>query len=379
MDRSPAQPPLDGAPTAQESQQQSDELGAVLAAINEAVTVCAADGLVKRANPAAIAAFGLDPVGVEPAVLIGQLFLRHPEGRPLTVAELPSTRALRGERVSGQRLVFTNLAGREVTVLASAAPLLTAGEVSGAVVVWRDVTEHERLLAQLAAERERLEILSRRLVEAQETERRYIARELHDEVGQTLTAIKINLQSIQLRLSGQAPAPEISESIEFVERALTQVRNLSLDLRPSLLDDLGLVAALRWYVDRQAQRAGLQACFIADPPDLKLPPELETACFRVAQEALTNVVRHARARRVDVMLQQRGQQVELSIRDDGVGFNVPLTLYRASCGASLGLLGLQERVHLAHGQAEIISAPGQGTEIRARFPLPPNQSQGRSP
>jgi signal transduction histidine kinase len=229
--------------------------------------------------------------------------------------------------------------------------------------------QNTRLYGQVQAGRERLEALSHRLLAAQETERRRLARELHDEIGQTLSMVKIDLQAMQHLAAAAALEAYLVESIAIVERALQQVRSLSVELRPSLLDDLGLVPALRWYIDRQAQRAGLVANFVADSLAARLPAELETACFRVAQEALTNVLRYAQARRLEVELRRHEAELELVIRDDGVGFDVPAALARATGGASLGLLGMQERALLVGGQLEIESRLGQGTEIRASFPL----------
>jgi signal transduction histidine kinase len=132
---------------------------------------------------------------------------------------------------------------------------------------------------------------------------------------------------------------------------------------------LGLVVALRWYVDRQAQRSGFTAQFVADPLETRPRPDIETACFRVAQEALTNVTRHARAQQVRVELRQRDTELHLLIHDDGKGFDVRTAQERAAQGASMGLLGMQERVWLVGGQIAIESAPAWGTEIRVRFPL----------
>jgi signal transduction histidine kinase len=163
--------------------------------------------------------------------------------------------------------------------------------------------------------------------------------------------------------------------MDIVEQAIQQVRNLSLDLRPSMLDDLGLVATLRWYLDRQAKWAGFTAQFTADPPDLQLLSNLETVCFRLVQEALTNIMRHAQARRVRVDLRQLETELELLIQDDGLGFEVELTLARAVQGAGLGLLGMQERVALLGGRLDIHSALGRGTEIRVYLPLSSLSSQ----
>jgi PAS domain S-box-containing protein len=229
--------------------------------------------------------------------------------------------------------------------------------------------ENARLFEQVCAGRDRLQILSRQLVEVQEAERRSLARELHDEIGQALTLVKINLQAA-LRSPDPMPAPHLAESIGIVDRTLQQVRKLSLDLRPSLLDDLGLVPALRWYVDRQGQLGGFTAQFAGDPLEERLPPEVEIACFRIVQEALTNVMRHAGARQVRVELRRGQEELRLTICDDGEGFDVPAAWAGAVRGESLGLLSMEERVQLLGGRIEFESEPGQGTEIRVCLPAP---------
>lgn len=224
---------------------------------------------------------------------------------------------------------------------------------------------------------ERLQLLSQQLVEAQEAERRHIARELHDEIGQTLTAVKINLQAMQRRPDVSQMTASLQDSMEIVEQAIQQVRNLSLDLRPSLLDDLGLIATLRWYLDRQVRWAGLNAHFTATPPDLQLPGNLETVCFRLVQEALTNALRHAQAKTIWVDLQQYEKELWLLIRDDGLGFEVETTLKQVAYGKGLGLVGMQERVSLLGGRFELQSTPGQGTQIRVSLPLPGTVTEGK--
>ncbi len=225
---------------------------------------------------------------------------------------------------------------------------------------------------------ERLQLLSQQLVEAQEAERRHIARELHDEIGQTLTAVKINLQAMQRRANVSDLTASLHESMDIVEQAIQQVRNLSLDLRPSLLDDLGLIATLRWYLDRQARWAGLSTQFTATPPDLHLPANLETVCFRLVQEALTNALRHAQAHTIQVDLQQLEKELRLLISDDGIGFEVEPTLKQVVYGKGLGLVGMQERVSLLGGRFELESTPGQGTQIRVFLPLPEVAVEGKS-
>ena len=228
-----------------------------------------------------------------------------------------------------------------------------------------------RAEGRLKESRQRLQVVSRRLVEVQETERRHLARELHDEIGQSLTVAELNLQAMLQSPGTDALAPRLKESLEVVGRVQEQVRDLSLNLRPSMLDDLGLEAALRWYTGRQAILGGLQAEVRADPLEQRLDPMIETECFRVAQGALTNVVKYAKAHTVTVELSKNDEdeQLHLSVRDDGVGFDVASVRERAVRGASLGLLSMEERAELAGGGLEYDSTPGRGTEVHAWFPL----------
>jgi signal transduction histidine kinase len=213
-------------------------------------------------------------------------------------------------------------------------------------------------------------VLSERLLDVQETERRTISRELHDELGQALTAVKLNLQGIR-RASGAAIGGALDDSIEIVERAITSARDLSLQLRPSLLDDLGLAAALRWYADRVARRSELEAQVTAQLPETRLPSALETACFRIAQEAVTNVARHAHATRFTVNLRQEAGALLLTVSDDGRGFDVAAVMRTPADGRSLGLVGMAERANLAGGELVIDSSPQRGTTVVVRVPLAP--------
>jgi PAS domain S-box-containing protein len=260
-------------------------------------------------------------------------------------------------------------------VIASGVAIQLGGEVGCSFSALTDITdrklaeaERDRLVDEARAANLRLGTLSRRVLTAQEAERRRLAVELHDELGQVLTAVKINLESLA-RSAELSPAPaRLEEAIGSVELALRRVRDLALDLRPSVLDDLGLPAALRWYVDRFARDTAVEVRVSIDAvPDLE--PEIATACFRIAQEALTNVARHARARQVWLDLHLLGDGLELRVRDDGVGFDAAAARHRASLGASMGLLGMQERVSLVGGTFEIRRSAEGGTEIRAHFPL----------
>jgi len=227
--------------------------------------------------------------------------------------------------------------------------------------------EQRELERQRASQK--LQLLSHRLVEVQESERRHIARELHDEIGQSLTAAEINLQAALQLPGNEALERRLEDSIQAVERVLEQVHDLSLSLRPSMLDDLGLEPALRSYTQRQAELTGMQAEFHAAHLDSRLDSMIETECFRVAQEALTNVVRHAQAKAVTVALSRKNGHLHLSVRDNGIGFDVSTLREEAVRGASLGLLSMEERASLAGGGIQFNSSPGQGTEVQAWFPL----------
>jgi signal transduction histidine kinase len=164
-------------------------------------------------------------------------------------------------------------------------------------------------------------------------------------------------------------APRLEQSLAMIEETLQHVRTLALDLRPSMLDDLGLVTTLNWYVKRHAQWAGLTANLIVENFDERIPQYLETVCFRVAQEALSNVARHAQAQAVNLKLWQCEGAVHMLIRDDGIGFDVLKVQDRALDRVSVGLLGMEDRVMLAGGQLAIESAPSRGTTVWVRLPL----------
>jgi|GEM_PF-6040119 len=239
--------------------------------------------------------------------------------------------------------------------------LLDDPVVAGIVVNSRDISERKRA-------EELLLTFPRRLIEAQEAERTRIARELHDEIGQVLTVIALNLQAVRASALTPAATPKVDESILVVQDALHHVQNLALELRPSLLDDLGLAAAVGWFADRYSQRTGIQTEVTTDVQitDGRLSRDLETASFRIVQEALTNVARHAKAKSVSIQLRAFSDETCISIRDDGAGFDA--SAGNGAASFHLGLRGMEERALALGGRLEIKSAPAGGTEILAFFP-----------
>jgi PAS domain S-box-containing protein len=304
--------------------------------------------------------------------LLNQTHLRrtflNADGTPKPPHEFPSARALRENRpISDIETGVVMENGETAWLQVSAAPLDLPD--ASAVVITQDITERKRAAEELEVANRRLRILSRQLFHIQEEERRHLARELHDEIGQTLTAAKLNLKII----APDVPAPIISrldDSVQLLDRLLRQVRELSLNLRPPLLDELGLVPTLRWLVDQQAQRAGLRVVFTANVDGLEIDPNVQTTCFRVAQEAITNIIRHSGAKNFAVDVRREPVHFTLSVRDDGAGFDPAVIHQRTTQDFTLGLVSMKERALLVRGGFEVHSAPGQGTEIRAWFPLP---------
>lgn len=221
--------------------------------------------------------------------------------------------------------------------------------------------ENAVLFEQMQASTLRMQSLSRRLVDAQETERRHIARELHDEAGQSLISLRFGLRLLQRELDeGASVQARVTDLMAGTDAVIDGLHRLASDLRPASLDHLGLAAALRQYARSAGSRFGLSVRFKARGfSDERLPSPVETALYRVVQEAMTNVARHARASRVDILAEQRGDRVTVMIEDDGVGFDPD----RIQSGDHVGLLGLKERAEALGGSLSIESAPGAGTTI----------------
>lgn len=238
--------------------------------------------------------------------------------------------------------------------------------------------DNARLFAVAQANEAAMRDLSLRLINVQEQERRLIAQELHDELGQLLTATKINVDLARRKLAQQAPRvpadamtpllARLEDASLLVDKVLTNVRAITVELRPTLLDDMGVVPTLRWYLARFAERTGIKVQLDAPELPVRLRPETETAIYRVVQEALTNIARHAQAHQVQVQLACAGATVTASVEDDGLGFDVGAWSERPSEQQTLGLTGMQERAMLLDGRVEIRSQPGQGTRIEIELP-----------
>lgn len=239
-----------------------------------------------------------------------------------------------------------------------------------------DITEQKQAEELLVATRDRLQALSGRLLGAQEEERRRIARELHDQIGQELTSLKIQLDMLAHAAASPEQRALIIETAAAAGETLQRVRRISMDLRPPQLDALGLTAALRAHIERQSSLGRTKLHFDAGDLPRRLPGELEIACFRMVQEALTNVLRHADASNAWVELGAAGDTLRVEVRDDGRGFDADHVLLRGADSGGTGLLGVRERVLLAGGMLDIRSRPGQGCTMTVTFPIPDSGANG---
>ncbi len=210
---------------------------------------------------------------------------------------------------------------------------------------------------------------ARHILHAQEEERKRIARELHDETSQALTSLLISLALLEESVTDPIGRERISDTRALAHETLRAVRNMSLDLRPSALDDLGLLPALRWYVKEYQQKCGIQADLTVSGLKERLPPEVETALYRMIQESLTNTAKHAHAKHVWVTLTEDGLLLRATIRDDGRGFDAAGMRRKRWQDRGLGLAGMQERAALLDGSVEIESEPGAGALITVTIPL----------
>ena len=209
------------------------------------------------------------------------------------------------------------------------------------------------------------------IINAQEQERKRIARELHDETSQVLTSLLISLAILEESITTQEARDRIADTRKLAHQTLRAIRNLSIDLRPSALDDLGLLPALRWYVKEYQQKCSIVVEFAAHGFKERLPAEVETALYRIVQESLTNTARHANAHKVLITMKEGADAVYVTIKDDGCGFDVGTLLKTPDQERGLGLAGMNERAVLLDGSLSIHSGSGRGTIIEVHIPLTP--------
>jgi len=260
-----------------------------------------------------------------------------------------------------QVIGMLNLAWRQTDAVdVTLLPVL--GQVADALAL---AVEKNNLFDEVRDGEERLRLLSRKLMEVQEAERRFLAGELHDEIGQGLTALRLVLDAVD-RLAPQGVRARLEDAHKVTNDLIARVRSLSLDLRPPMLDDLGLLAALLWLFDRYTTQTRVQVAFAHHGLERRFAPDVETAAFRIVQEALTNVARHAGVSRVTVRAWADAASLEVQVTDEGRGFNADAAMAQ---GTSSGLAGMRERAVLLGGSLSVESAPGTGACLSAHLPL----------
>ena len=345
----------------------------IIDGVAESIMVISADYQVQLMNRAA-REFSSRDVGASESLLCYQISCQRET--PCEGIEHPCP--LEQVRESGQPVTVVhehyrgNGERRLVEVVAS--PLWGAdGAFQGVIESIRDITERKQVEESLQQYAERLRALAVQLAEVAEAERQRLARELHDQVGQNLTALGINLNIIRTQLPGEAAAParsRLDDSLLLVEQTAERIRDVMAHLRPPVLDDYGLVAALRWYGEQFARRTDIAIAIEGEEPIPRLAARVENALFRIAQEALTNVAKHAQATQVTVTVEVDSGTLRLVVADDGVGFD-PSTTLRASLAPlaesdgdrGWGLLTMTERAEAVGGHCRIESNPKQGTQV----------------
>lgn len=273
-------------------------------------------------------------------------------------------RCLAGEIEKAEEDPFPRADGRLDWVRWEIRPWYEAdGGIGGVILFSEVITQRKRAEDELRLSRDRLADLSRRLSEIRESEARSIGRELHDQIGQMLTAMKITLD-IVVQLPADAAAKKIAQAQELTADLLNRVSALSLELRPPMLDDFGLIPALTWQVNRFQEQSGIAMEFKHSGVEgIRFAPEIETAAYRIVQESLTNVARHARATRVRIEVEERGGWLEIQIEDDGAGFDP-----ESAFAKNRGLSGMRERALLVGGDFQVESEAGKGARKLIRLP-----------
>jgi signal transduction histidine kinase len=279
-------------------------------------------------------------------------------------------------RLSGLAEAMENIGDRGLAAKLPETPTDEIGRLSTAFNTMADQVrrreqENTTLSAALEERAEERGKLLERLISAQEEERKRVARELHDELGQSLssTSLSVELAQRAIKDGEEATGSHLEQAHDLIADATDRMYQLIHGLRPSVLDDLGLVAALRSHAQQVLQPAGIAFDIDASELGQRLPPVVETALFRIHQEALTNILRHAQAERVQLRLVRENGAVTAEIRDDGVGFDPAASRGEGQSRQSYGLLGMQERAILLGGQVEIESQPGHGTRLQVRIPV----------
>ena len=306
--------------------------------------------------------------GLKKEAMIGKKCFEVFSGPLCHTAGCPLTRILNGEDRVECDSDKVQAGGREIPCIVTATPFRKPnGELVGIVEDYKDISERKHAEEELRQSRRRLRELASYLESAREKERIRIAREIHDELGQALTVLKMELYWCIQRISADDKILlEKAKALpQLVDESVHMVQRIASELRPGLLDNIGLSAAMEWQTTQFQERTGLECDIICEPHDIVLDQTISTTVFRVFQEALTNVARHAVATRVEITLKKGSGAIELEVCDNGRG----ITEKEISDPKSFGLMGIRERVHSLGGEVKISANNDEGTTIGIRIPL----------
>jgi PAS domain S-box-containing protein len=336
-------------------------LGAIVAFSNDAIIGLTLDGSITSWNAGAVRMYGYAANEVLKQLIFTIVPLEFQTEMKDILARIRS-----GDATHQYEAVQIQKSGQRIDTSITISPIRNKGaQIVGASMIARDITDRKQAAKKLQEYTEQLHFLSMRLVEVQENERRFIARELHDEIGQILTGLKLNME-VAARLPLDAMREKLVQAQGLVTELIEQISHLTLDLRPPMLDDLGLLPTLLWHFDRYTEVTNIQVLFKhAGIEKKRFPTEIETATYRIIQEALTNVARHASANQVKVWVVVEMERFNIQIMDNGEGFDSQSTLLS---GKASGLVGIRERADLLSGNLTIQSDPGQGTHLEVEFP-----------
>jgi PAS domain S-box-containing protein len=340
-------------------------LAAIVASSDDAIISKDLNGIITSWNAGAERTFGYtadEAIGQPVLMLI-------PDDRKDEEPDILG-RIRNGERIDHYETVRQHRDGRMIDISLTVSPIRAAdGTVIGASKIARDFTEHNRVVA---AEHEAE--MMHRLVERQESERKRLARDLHDHIGQQMTGFRLRIERLAWMLDQDKPAlAEVNELRGIAAKIDSDLAFLSWELRPTEIDALGLTDALKSFTTEWSRQYGVEADFQSIPKNSngKLPDDLETSLYRITQEALNNVVKHASAQKVSVFFHKSKTGVSLLIEDDGKGFFPEIALKRPGAGG-LGITGMRERTQLLNGYFGIESSPGKGTTVFCRLPVKSN-------